>query len=403
MQLSQRKIILGVCGGVAAYKACELVRLLRQEGADVQVVMTQSAQQFVGSATFQALSGKPVFDSLWDKRIADGMTHIALSRDADAIVIAPVTAHRMAMIAQGLADDLLTTLVLARPHQRLPLLLAPAMNREMWENPATQRNVAQLKADGVHIVGPGIGPQACGETGPGRLLEPADIVASLIGVFQAPVLRGRRVVITAGPTYEALDPVRGITNCSSGKMGYALARAAQEAGAQVTLVSGPTALATPFGVTRVDVLSAQDMLQAVLACVQEADVFVSVAAVADWRAASIADQKIKKTAQGLPPTWSLVPNPDILATVAQSQPRPLCVGFAAESENVIEYARGKRHNKGLDLIVANQVRDSLGQDAAELIVIDEHSHTVLPRTDKLDQARLLVQHIATALQQRSCS
>jgi phosphopantothenoylcysteine decarboxylase/phosphopantothenate--cysteine ligase len=401
MPLNERKIILGVCGGVAAYKSAELLRQLRQQGARVQVVMTASAQHFVGAATFQALSGQPVFDSLWDTRIADGMAHIALSRDADAIVVAPVSAHRMAQIAQGMADDLLSTLILARPHRRVPLLLAPAMNVEMWENPATQRHLAQLRADGVHILGPAVGPQACGETGPGRLLEPEAILAELIARFQPQVLQGRRVVITAGPTYEALDPVRGITNRSSGKMGYALARAAHEAGARVDLVSGPTALPVPHGVNRVMVDSARQMLDAVNQVIEPADVFISVAAVADWRPESVSPEKIKKTPGAAAPTWSLVPNPDILATVSGRQGRPYCVGFAAESEHLIEHAQRKRHAKNLDLIIANQVRDALGKDEAELILIDANTTTVLPVANKLEQARRVVQEIGQRLGARS--
>ncbi len=397
MELADRKIILGVSGGVAAYKAGELVRRLRDEGAQVQAVMTAAARQFIGAATLQALTGQPVHDDLWDVRVPDGMGHIALSRDADAILVAPASADLMARLAHGLCDDLLSTLALARRRERCRLLLAPAMNVEMWEHPATQRNAARLLADGTRILGPARGEQACGETGPGRMLEPAQIVAELVAAFQAPLLRGRRVLISAGPTFEAIDPVRGITNRSSGKMGYALARAAWEAGAEVTLVSGPTALAAPHGVRRIDVLSAQDMLEQVLAQAGAADVFVGVAAVADWRAAHVSTEKLKKRASATPPTLHLANNADILASVAALAAPPLCIGFAAESENVVEHARAKLHAKGVAMIVANQVRDAVGSDEAELTLIDATTTRTLPRAAKLVQARAIVAAIAQRL------
>jgi phosphopantothenoylcysteine decarboxylase/phosphopantothenate--cysteine ligase len=400
MELKQRKIVLGVCGGVAAYKACELVRLMRAEGADVQVVMTASAQRFIGAASFQALSGHPVFDDLWHNQSADGMAHIALTRDADAMLIAPASAHRLAMLAQGQADDALTTLALARPHRRCPLLVAPAMNVEMWENPATQRNIERLRADGVRVLGPGMGVQACGEVGLGRMLEPSEILQELIGHFHAPLLRQRRVLITAGPTFEALDPVRGITNRSSGKMGYALARAAHEAGAEVTLVSGPVALPTPYGVRRIDVISAQQMLDAVLNETDQADVFVAVAAVADWRPAQVADAKQKKQAGAAAPVWSLTENPDILATVARLPQPPLCVGFAAETHDVVEHARAKLKSKGIALVVANQVQEVLGNDQAALYLIDPSGVQTLPAASKLTQARHIVAALARKLADR---
>jgi phosphopantothenoylcysteine decarboxylase/phosphopantothenate--cysteine ligase len=397
VELANRKIILGVSGGVAAYKAGELVRRLRDEGAQVQAVMTASARRFLGAATLQALTGQPVHDDLWDADVPDGMAHIALSRDADAILVAPASANLMARLASGLCDDLLSTLVLARRRERCPLLLAPAMNVEMWEHPATQRNLAQLRADGTRVLGPARGAQACGETGLGRMLEPPQIVAELVAAFQRPLLHGRRVLISAGPTFEAIDPVRGITNRSSGKMGYALARAAWEAGAEVTLVSGPTALDAPHGVQRIDVLSAQQMLEQVLARAAATDVYVGVAAVADWRAAHVSAEKLKKRASATPPTLQLANNADILATVAGLPTPPLCVGFAAESENIVEHARAKLRAKGVALIVANQVRDAVGSDEAELTLIDAATTRTLARAPKLWQARAIVAEIAQRL------
>ena len=309
MELQGKRIALGVTGGVAAYKAAELVRLLLKQGATVQVAMTDAATHFVTPVTFQALSGQPVFTDQWDARIGNNMAHIDLSREADALLVAPASADFLAKVAHGLADDLLSTLVLARD---CPLLVAPAMNRQMWENPATRRNVATLRADGVAVLGPGCGDQACGETGLGRMIEPEEIVAELIAHFQPKPLKGRRLLLTAGPTFEAIDPVRGITNLSTGKMGYAVARAAREAGAEVTLVSGPVALPCPYGVTRIDVTSALQMRDAVLAQTAGSDVFVAVAAVADYRPAAPAEQKIKKDG-GAPPAIELTLNPDILA------------------------------------------------------------------------------------------
>ena len=400
MELANRTIILGITGGIAAYKACELARRLRDQGAQVQAVMTASAQHFVGAATLQALTGRPVFDDLWDRRVPDGMAHIALSREADAIVVAPASANFMARIANGLCDDLLATLVLARRAERCPLLLAPAMNVEMWDQPATRRNLARLMGDGAIICGPAQGEQACGETGAGRMLEPDQIVADVVAAFQPKLLRGRRVLVTAGPTFEAIDPVRGITNRSSGKMGYALARAAREAGASVTLVSGPTALPAPHGVERVDVDSAAGMLDAVVARADSADVFIAVAAVADWRAEAASPAKIKKVAGGAPPTLRLATNPDILATVAALPSPPLCVGFAAESGNLVENARAKLAAKGATFIVANQVEDALGADEVELVLVDPSAVRTLARAPKLTQARRLVAAIAQRLQTR---
>ena len=394
--LAGRRILLGVTGGIAAYKSCELIRLLRAEGARVQAVMTRAAREFIGPASLQALTGSPVFDDLWDPRVADGMAHIALSRDADAIVVAPATADFLGRIANGLCDDLLSTLVLARRNAQCPLLLAPAMNVEMWMQPAVQRNVAQLRADGALLLGPACGEQACGETGVGRMLEPAALLEEIIATFQPRLLHGRRVLVTAGPTYEAIDPVRGITNRSSGKMGYAVARAAREAGAAVTLVSGPTGLAAPHGVHRIDVLSAEEMRAAVLHAAGDADVFVAVAAVADWRPESAAPRKIKKAA-GAPPALALVANPDILAEVARLAEPPLCVGFAAETENMIDHARTKLQAKRLAMVIANAAQDAIGADDSALTIVDETRISALPRAPKLEQARRIIAAIAERL------
>jgi len=400
MQLANRKIVLGITGGIAAYKACELARRLRQEGALVQAVMTPAARHFIAPATLQALTGMPVADDLWDARIPDGMAHIALSRDADAIVVAPASANFLARLANGLCDDLLSTLVLARRSAQCRLLVAPAMNVEMWEHPATQRNLARLRADGALVLGPARGEQACGETGAGRMLEPNEILAEVIGAFQARCLAGRHVLLTAGPTFEAIDPVRGITNRSSGKMGYALARAAHEAGAQVTLVSGPTLLAAPYGVQRIEVDSAAQMLARVMEAVDACDVFISVAAVADWRAAATSPVKLKKRASSEPPVLQLANNADILATVAALAAPPLCVGFAAESDNLVEHARAKLASKGVAMVVGNLVQESLGSDLVELVLVDAAGERVLARATKLDQGRRIVAAIAERLAAR---
>lgn len=386
-----KRLILGVTGGIAAYKVCELTRLLHKDGAMVDVVMTEAACRFVTPLTFQALTGRPVHVSLWPAPEAAGMLHIELTRGADAILIAPASADFLAKLAQGHADDLLSTLCLARA---CPLLVAPAMNRQMWEHPATQRNVAQLRADGVAVLGPGIGDQACGEMGAGRLLEPSELFDALVAFFQPKYLLGKRVLVTAGPTYEALDPVRGLTNRSSGKMGFALARACAEAGAAVTLVAGPVALATPSGVTRLDVVSAEEMRRAVLAQLP-ADVFISVAAVADYRPAQVAHDKIKKGAARL--ELELVANPDILAEVAALPRPPFCVGFAAESRNLAEYAESKRRNKRLPLVVGNLVQDGLGGEQNVVTLFDAAGAHPLPPADKLTIARAIVRHIAERL------
>ncbi len=401
MNLQGKRLVIGMTGGIAAYKVCELVRRLQDEGASVRVVMTRAAQEFVSTTTMQALSGQPVATDQWGAegaRVANAMPHIDLSRDADAILIAPCTGNFIAKLAHGLADDLLSTLVLARRRSPpCPVLVAPAMNVEMWNNPATVRNVAAIRTDGVEIFGPASGEQACGETGAGRMLEPHELLEDIVAYFQPKLLAGRRVLITAGPTFEPIDPVRGITNLSSGKMGFALARAAREAGARVTLVAGPTGLATPRGVRRIDVQTAREMFDAVMGYANRAEVFIAVAAVADWRVANASAQKIKKNAQAEPPALQFEPNPDILAAVAALPGAPLCVGFAAESENVIAHAQAKRKAKGVALIVANQAQQALASNEAEVHLIDEAGVRTLPRAPKLEQARALVAVIAQQL------
>lgn len=392
MELLGKKILLGVTGGIAAYKAAELTRLLQKQGATVQVAMTEAATHFVGAVTFQALSGQPVFTDQWDARMANNMAHIDLSREADAVLVAPASADFLAKVAHGQADDLLTTLVLARD---CPLLVAPAMNRQMWENPATQRNAATLAADGITLLGPACGDQACGEVGAGRMLEPAEIVEDLIAFFQAKPLAGKRVLLTAGPTFEALDPVRGITNLSSGKMGYALARACAQAGAAVTLVSGPTGLACPRGVLRVEVTAALEMQREVLARAGESDVFIGVAAVADYRPAAPSAQKIKKNAAAM--TVELVKNPDILAEVAALPRPPFCVGFAAESHDLATYAEGKRVNKKLPLVVGNLISDGFGGEDNTVVLFDAAGAHPLVTASKTEVARSIVAAIAERL------
>ena len=398
MHLQGKHIVLGLSGGIACYKAAELCRAMVKEGATVQVVMTEAATQFITSVTMQALSGRPVFDSQWDRRPDNNMAHIQLSREADAVLIAPASADFMAKLLHGRADDLLSLLCLARPIATVPLLIAPAMNREMWAHPATQRNVAQLRADGTYVLDVGAGDQACGEQGDGRMLEPQEILEDLVAHFQPKVLQGQRVLITAGPTFEAMDPVRGISNLSSGKMGFAIARAAREAGAQVTLVAGPVALASPRGVHRIDVRSAHDMLLACQAQADSSDILIATAAVADWRSAESAEHKMKKDGSGLPPAMNLVENPDILATLAASDRGRsgalFCVGFAAESQNLLELASAKRLRKGVPLMVGNIGPQTFGQDDNALLLIDAQGTTELPRNAKIVLARQLIAHIA---------
>jgi phosphopantothenoylcysteine decarboxylase/phosphopantothenate--cysteine ligase len=393
-----KHIVLGLSGGIACYKAAELCRALIKEGATVQVVMTAAAEQFITPVTMQALSNRTVYGSQWDSREPNNMPHINLSREADAILVAPCSADFMVKLVHGGADDLLSLMCLARPLDKVPLLLAPAMNREMWAHPATQRNMAQLSADGATILGVGSGYQACGETGDGRMLEPAELLQDVIAFFQPKLLAGRRVLVTAGPTFESLDPIRGITNHSSGKMGFAIARAAHEAGAQVTVVAGPVHLPTPRGVRRIDVKSALQMLEATTREAASADVFVATAAVADWRPATHSEQKIKKDGTGQPPVLHFTENPDILHTVAQSERatsgKLFCVGFAAESHDLVNNAQAKRARKGIPLLVGNIGPLTFGQDDNEMLLVDEHGIQPLPRASKLVLARQLVAEIA---------
>lgn len=403
--LAGKHIVLGLTGGIACYKAAELCRALLKEGATVQVVMTEAAEQFITPVTLQALSNRTVYSSQWDPRAPNNMPHINLSREADAILIAPCSADFMAKLVHGRADDLLSLMCLARPLDKVPLLIAPAMNREMWAHPATQRNMAQLKSDGATILDIGTGDQACGETGDGRMLEPQELLDDVIAFFQAKTLVGEHVLVTAGPTYEAIDPVRGITNLSSGKMGFAIARAAREAGAEVTLIAGPVHLATPRGVTRVNVTSAQNMLEATVGHAQSASIFIATAAVADWRPANAAVQKIKKDGSGEVPALTFVENPDLLATVAQS-PRGrsgalYCVGFAAESQDLLANAQVKRLRKGVPLLVGNIGPATFGQDDNTLLLVDALGTTDLARDSKLALARKLIAEIATRIRARS--
>jgi len=399
--LAGKHIVLGLTGGIACYKAAELCRALIKEGATVQVVMTEAAAKFITPVTMQALSNRSVYDSQWDAREGNNMAHINLSREADAILIAPCSADFMAKLLHGRADDLLSLMCLARPIDKVPLLIAPAMNREMWAHPATQRNLAQLKADGTTVFDVGTGDQACGETGDGRMLEPEELLQDLVSFFLPKVLAGQHVLVSAGPTYEAIDPVRGITNLSSGKMGFAIARAAHEAGARVTLVAGPVSLPTPRGVERVNVRSAQNMLEASVKYAQDATVFIATAAVADWRPAQASDQKIKKDGSGATPQLDFVENPDILATVAKT-PRAAagalyCVGFAAESHDLLVHATAKRARKGVPLLVGNIGPATFGQDDNALLLVDAHGAQEIPRNSKLVLARHLVTEIARRL------
>ena len=399
--LAGKHIVLGLSGGIAAFKSAELCRALVKAGCTVQVVMTEAAEHFMTAVTMQALSGRPVYTSQWDAREANNMAHINLSRDADAIVVAPASADFLSKLLHGGADELLSLMCLARPLDKVPLIVAPAMNREMWANPATQRNVAQLKIDGVHVLDVGQGDQACGETGDGRMLEAEEILEDLEAFFAPKTLAGQHVLVTAGPTYEAIDPVRGITNLSSGKMGFSIARAARMAGAQVTLVAGPVHLPTPRGVQRIDVRSARQMLDAVQAQVDQASVFVATAAVADWRPDTQADQKIKKDGSGQTPALKFVENPDILATVAQSARARsgdlFCVGFAAESHDLLAHATAKRVRKGVPLLVGNIGPATFGQDDNALLLVDDAGARELPHASKQVLAQQLIADIAARL------
>jgi phosphopantothenoylcysteine decarboxylase / phosphopantothenate---cysteine ligase len=391
LELAGKHLVLGLTGGIACYKIAELTRLLIKGGATVQIVMTEAATQFITPVTMQALSGRPVYVSQWDARMPNNMPHIDLSREADAIVIAPASTDFMAKLAHGRCDDLLSTLCIARD---CPLLVVPAMNRQMWQNPATQRNVTQLRADGVEVLGPDSGSQACGEVGDGRMIEPEAAFEAICAFFQPKILRGQRVLITAGPTFEPLDPVRGITNRSSGKMGFALARAAAQAGADVHLVAGPVALDTPWGVYREDVQTAQQMHDAVMQATPDADIFIAVAAVADWRVDHVSEHKIKKTGDGSLPTFIFVENPDILATVAKLPNPPFCVGFAAESGDLDVHGEEKRKRKNVPLLIGNLGPLTFGRDDNEVVLFEASGVTPVPRADKRDLARTLIAEIA---------
>ncbi|WP_397533958.1 bifunctional phosphopantothenoylcysteine decarboxylase/phosphopantothenate--cysteine ligase CoaBC [Roseateles sp.] len=399
-QLAGKHVLLGLSGGIACYKSAELVRLLVKAGATVQVVMSEAAQAFITPVTLQALSGRSVYTDQWDAREANNMAHINLSREADVMLIAPASADFIAKLAQGRADDLLSLTALARPTERCPLLVAPAMNREMWLHPATQRNVLQIQADGARVLGPGHGEQACGETGDGRMLEAEELRDALIAFFQPKLLAGKTVLITAGPTFEPIDPVRGITNLSSGKMGFAIARAAAEAGASVTLVAGPVHLPTPAGVRRIDVQTAQQMHDTVLPLATSHQIFVATAAVADWRPAQTNAHKIKKDGKKVSPVFELTENPDILAAVAVLPDGPYCVGFAAESQDLARHAREKLERKKVPLIVGNLGPATFGRDDNALLLVDAQGERELPHNDKLSLARDLVREIADRLTEK---
>jgi phosphopantothenoylcysteine decarboxylase/phosphopantothenate--cysteine ligase len=405
MDLNGKHIVLGLTGGIACYKAAELCRAMIKEGATVQVVMTEAASQFITPVTMQALSNRPVYGSQGAPREPNNMAHINLSREADAILIAPCSADFMAKLLHGRADDLLSLMCLARPMERVPLLIAPAMNREMWAHPATQRNMVQLRSDGTTLLGVGHGEQACGESGDGRMLEPQELLQDVIAFFAPKSLAGQHVLVSAGPTFEAIDPVRGIGNLSSGKMGFAIARAAQEAGASVTLVAGPVALATPRGVQRINVVSALEMMEACVKQADQASVFIATAAVADWRPDTTSQQKIKKDGSGQMPQLSFVENPDILATLSQS-PRGasgalFCVGFAAESHDLLAHATAKRARKQVPLLVGNIGPATFGQDDNALLLVDAQGAREIPRNSKLALARLLVADVAARVAKQS--
>ncbi len=396
--LHGKHILLAMTGGIAGYKIAELTRLFVKAGATVQVLMTEAAEQFITAVTMQALSGRPVYTSQWDARPDNNMAHINLSREADVMLVAPASADAIAALAQGRADDLVSLTALARRIDECPLLVVPAMNREMWAHPATQRNVAQIQADGAKLIGPASGDQACGETGDGRMLEPQEIFDDVESRLAPKTLRGKNLLVTAGPTFEPIDPVRGITNHSSGKMGFAIARAAAEAGAEVTLVAGPVHLPTPRGVRRIDVQSARQMHDNVMLLAPGQHAFIATAAVADWRPAEVHEHKLKKAEGGVSaPTIAMAENPDILADVARLHSPPYCVGFAAESEKLAEHAEAKRRRKGIPLIVANLGPATFGRDDNALLLIDEQGQRELSRADKLSLARELIAELSKRL------
>lgn len=396
---NSKQILLGISGGIAAYKACELVRLFKKQGHSVTVAMSQAASEFVSPLTFQALSGNPVLaETHGGESGGNGMAHINLTRQADVFLIAPATANTLAKVAQGIADNLLTNLAAAR---KCPLVVAPAMNVEMWWNPANQRNIAQLQADGVTVLQPNVGEQACGEVGVGRMLEAVELAELLPDIWATKSLQGKKVLITTGATFEAIDPVRGITNISSGQMGMALARACRAAGAEVSLIYGQVQTALPIGLAHMEqAISAEAMYQAVMRQIAEQDVFISVAAVADYKVSNRSCQKLKKEAAGTPPIIELTENPDILASVAKLPKPPFCVGFAAESEHILEYARAKRLRKGVPLLVANDVSVAMGKPTNQIILLDDQQETVLPETDKAEAAQAIVQRLAELLPSR---
>lgn len=387
--LTGQKIVLAVTGSIAAYKSCELLRLLIKRGAEVSVIMTEAAQRFVTPLTFQALGAKRVFTSDWEQSTSV-IPHIEATKEANLLLVAPATANILAKAAQGIADDILSAAILAA---RCPVAYAPAMNTYMWHNQATQRNVAQLTQDGALFLGPASGEQACGDVGSGRMLEPEEIIELLQGAFSPRVLDRCRVLITAGPTYEPIDPVRGITNLSSGKQGFAIAKAAALAGAEVTLIAGRTNLKTPAGVRRINVITAQEMYDAVMREVAQHEIFISVAAVADWKVANVSEHKIKKQfAQA--PDLAFEENPDILASVAALENPPYCVGFAAETENLIDNARAKLFRKNIPLVVANLVSDSINQDTNAVVFVERDAATPLAKATKEHIAQALIAKIA---------
>ena len=390
-----KHILLGISGGIAAYKSCELVRLLKKQGHSVSVVMSKASIEFISPLTFQALSGNPVLTDTHENSLGNGMAHINLTREADALVIAPATANTIAKISHGIADNLLANLVAAR---KCPLAVAPAMNVEMWNNPANLRNIEQLRSDGITVFQPAYGEQACGEIGLGRMLEAADLADLISDLWTPKILLGKRILITAGATFEAIDPVRGITNISSGQMGTALARTCRAAGAKVTLIYGQLQTTIPTGLFHTEqAVSAEEMFRAVHNHITNQDVFISVAAVADYKVKNSSSQKMKKDGSGKVPIIELTENPDILASIASLPTPPFCVGFAAESERVLEYARIKRIRKNIPMLVANQISQSMGKTTNQITIIDDENEISFPETDKRQAADNIVQHLAARL------
>ncbi|MRN37255.1 bifunctional phosphopantothenoylcysteine decarboxylase/phosphopantothenate--cysteine ligase CoaBC [Neisseria sp. N95_16] len=388
-----KHILLGISGGIAAYKSCELVRLLKKQGHNVTVAMSRAAAEFISPLTFQALSGNPVLtDTHNGESGGNGMAHINLTREADVFLIAPATANTLAKIANGIADNLLTNLAAAR---KCPLAVAPAMNVEMWFNPANQRNIRQLISDGITVFQPNSGEQACGETGVGRMPEAVELADLIPDLWSSKALAGKKILMTAGATFEAIDPVRGITNISSGQMGIALARACRAAGAEVTLIYGQIQTALPAGLHHIQqAVSAEAMYRAVHQQIQQQDAFISVAAVADYKVKNSSEQKLKKDGSGQAPIIELTENPDILASVAALPHPPFCVGFAAESENVLEYARTKRLRKNIPMIVANQVSQAMGKATNQITIIDDGQETTFPESSKQQAAEAIVKRLA---------